>query len=147
MNLSREQQDIDAITYFLQEKMDIDVIFGPDEPNAYWRSEYAAISVNTKQRKRLQLYSLLHEAGHAIVRSNEKYEQFFPFGEKRESKSISRRVDVMREEVLAWEEGRELAISLGITLDLKLWHNFVKKNLFDYVRWAYDPVQFHKDTA
>jgi len=40
---------------------------------------------------------------------------------------------------MAWECGRELAMNLGIHIDPKLWHNFVKKNLFDYVVWASDP--------
>ena len=141
------QQDIDTVTYFLQEEMDIDVIFGCDETNAFWKGETSGISISTKQSKRLQLFSILHEAGHAIIRSNAKYQEFFPFGENRKSKSISRRVDVMREEVMAWEEGRELAFALGIELDLKLWHNFVKKNLFDYVKWAYDPEEFYKVTV
>ena len=147
MSVSDIQLDLDSVTYFLQEEMDIDVIFGHDEPNAFWKGDTPGISINTKQSKRLQLYSILHEAGHAIIRSNTKYQEFYPFGENRKSKSISRRVDVMREEVMAWEEGRELAAALGIKLDPKLWHNFVKKNLFDYVKWAYDPDEFCKDTV
>ena len=67
----------------------------------------------------------------------------FPYGQKHKNKSISRRVDVIREEVMAWEEGRELATDLGIDIDEKLWHNFIKKNLFDYVRWANDPKTFN----
>ena len=47
---------------------------------------------------------------------------------------------------MAWEEGLKLAHNLGIEIDLKLWHNFVKKNLFDYVKWAYDPDKFHAET-
>lgn len=147
MSMSEHQQDIDTVIYFLQEEMDVDVILGNDEPNAFWKGDTSGVSINTKQSKRLQLYSILHEAGHAIIRSNERYQDFFPFGENRKSKSISRRVDVIREEVMAWEEGRELALALGIELDLKLWHNFVKKNLFDYVKWAYNPDEFYKVTV
>ena len=137
------QEDIDTILYFLQEEMNIDVIFADDEPNAYWNNGHASISISTKQSKRLQLYSMLHEAGHAVIRSRDNYKEVFPYGKKIKNKSISRRVDVVREEVVAWEEGRKLADSLGIKLDLKLWHNFIKKNLFDYVRWAYDPESFN----
>ena len=141
--MERYQEDMDTVLYFLQEELDIDVIFAADEPNAYWRNGSTSISISTRQSKRLQLYSMLHEAGHAIIRINEKYEEIYPYGHKDKNKSIARRVDVLREEVMAWEEGRELAQVLKIELDLKLWHNFVKKNLFDYVRWAYDPEAFN----
>jgi hypothetical protein len=137
------QEDIDTVLYFLQEELGIDVVFANDEPNAYWHNGHASISISTKQSKRLQLYSMLHEAGHAIVRTNEEYQKIFPYGKKDKNKSISRRVDVLREEVVAWEEGRELAKVLKIKLDTERWHKFVKKNLFDYVRWAYDPKAFN----
>ncbi len=142
------QRDIDTVVAFLQEFLDADIIFDDNEPNGYWcdESSNVSVSINTKQNKRLQLYSLLHEAGHAIIRSEGKYNKVFPYGEKTKNKSVSRRIDVVREEVVAWEAGRELASDLGIGLDLKLWHNFVKKNLFDYVKWAYDPKKFKTET-
>tara|TARA_R110000823_G_scaffold272707_1_gene391941 strand:+ start:735 stop:1172 length:438 start_codon:yes stop_codon:yes gene_type:complete len=141
--MSLHQDDIDAVLYFLTEELNVDVVFDNDEPNAYWNSDRGIVSISTKQSKRLQLYTVLHEAGHAILRAGEFYDVRFPYGDKHQNKSIARRVDVIREEVMAWDEGEKLAFSLGITLDLKLWHNFVKKNLFDYVRWAYDPEAFY----
>jgi len=140
------QSELDCVIYFLLEEMDIDVMLASDEPNAYWKNGTVGISVNTSQSKRLQLYSLLHEAGHAIIREEPDYDSRFPYGNKFKNKSLARRVDVMREEVMAWEEGLKLAHNLGIEIDLKLWHNFVKKNLFDYVKWAYDPDKFHAET-
>ena len=60
-----------AVEAYLQEELGVDVTFGEDEPNAYWEDGGEGfVSINTKQSKRLQLYSLLHEAGHAIVRSS-----------------------------------------------------------------------------
>lgn len=137
------QEDIDTVLFFLVEDLDVTVIFDNNEPNAYWFDDSGAVSVSTRQSKRLQLYTILHEAGHAILRSDENYEDRFPYGKKPDNKSIARRIDVLREEVMAWEEGGKLAYSLGIKLDLRLWHNFIKKNLFDYVRWAYDPKAFY----
>ncbi len=137
------QEDIDTVLFFLVEDLDVTVIFDNNEPNAYWVDDSGAVSVSTRQSKRLQLYTILHEAGHAILRSDENYEDRFPYGKKPDNKSIARRIDVLREEVMAWEEGGKLAYSLGIKLDLRLWHNFIKKNLFDYVRWAYDPKAFY----
>ena len=137
------QEDLDTVEGYLVDELDAVVIFAGDELNAYWRNGHPTISICTSQPKRLQLYSLLHEAGHAIIRSKEDYEVRFPYGQKHKNKSISRRVDVLREEVMAWDQGEELAADLGIAIDQKLWHNFIKKNLFDYVRWAYDPETFY----
>ena len=142
--MSEYNEDIDTVMCYLEEDMDVPVVFDRDEPNAYWHNGHGTVSVSTRQTKRLQLYSLLHEAGHAIIRERKDYDEQFPYGKLHKNKSISRRIDVLREEVVAWECGRELASDLGIDLDQKLWHNFVKKNLFDYVRWVYDPLTFEK---
>ena len=136
------QEEIEVVEGYLVDALDAVVIFADDEPNAYWRNGHPTISICTKQSKRLQLYTILHEAGHAVIRSKENYEIKFPYGRQHNNKSISRRVDVLREEVMAWESGRELAWTLGIEIDEKLWHNFVKKNLFDYVVWANNPSAF-----
>jgi hypothetical protein len=140
------QQDIDTVEIFLVEVLDVNVVFGDDEPNAYWKPNgHACVSVSTKQRKRLQLYSILHEAGHALIRSGERYSTLYPYGGKEKSKTISRRVDVVREEVAAWDEGEKLAMKLGIKLDHHLWHNFYKKHLFEYIKWAIDPDDYKED--
>tara|TARA_R100000458_G_C8224035_1_gene207589 strand:- start:438 stop:875 length:438 start_codon:yes stop_codon:yes gene_type:complete len=139
------QEGISAVQIYLLEEMGVDTVFGPDELSAYWLNGGTTISINTKQNKRLQLYCILHEAGHAILRSQPDYETNFPYGDNRKNKSIARRIDVLREEVMAWEEGSKLAQGLGIELDSKLWHKFLKKNLFDYVRWAYDPESSNAD--
>ena len=139
------QEDINAVEGYLVDALDAVVIFAEDEPNAYWRNGHPTISICTKQSKRLQLYTILHEAGHALIRSKDNYDIRFPYGKLNKNKSISRRVDVLREEVMAWECGLELAADLGIEIDRKLWHNFVKKNLFDYVRWAHSPTAYRGD--
>ena len=63
------QEDIDTVEGYLVDELDAVVIFAGDELNAYWRNGHPTISICTSQPKRLQLYSLLHEAGHAIIRS------------------------------------------------------------------------------
>ena len=60
--MSLHQDDIDAVLYFLTEELNVDVVFDNDEPNAYWNSDRGIVSISTKQSKRLQLYTVLHEA-------------------------------------------------------------------------------------
>jgi hypothetical protein len=133
-------EDILAVEFYLLEELGVDVAFGEDEPNAFWEDDHEGfVSINTKQSKRLQLYSFLHEAGHAIIRSRENYDKLYPYGKKYKNKSISRRIDVLREEIEAWNEGERLSQRLSIVLDYSLWHNFMKKNLFEYSKWVQDP--------
>ena len=87
----------------------------------------------------------MHEAGHVVIREREEYETLYPYGQKDKSKTISRKVDVLREEVAAWDEGERIAQRLGINLDHRLYHNFYKKHLFEYVKWAYDPTTYGAD--
>jgi hypothetical protein len=140
------QHDIDAVEIYLIEEYGVDVIFGDDEENAYWKPNgHACVSINTNQRKRLQLYTILHEAGHVIIRSKDRYNKLYPYSQKDRSKTIARRIDVLREEVAAWDEGEKLAMRLGIRLDYRLYHNFHKKHLFEYVKWAYSPTTYGED--
>tara|TARA_Y100001938_G_C8019040_1_gene394224 strand:+ start:202 stop:654 length:453 start_codon:yes stop_codon:yes gene_type:complete len=143
---SQYQRDIDSVEIYLVEDLDITVVFGKEESNAYWKPNgHACVSVATNQCKRLQLYSILHEAGHAIIRANENYGKLYPYGEDDKSNTIRRRVDVIREECAAWDVGAELADYLGIELDYKRYHNFYKKHLFEYVKWAYDPTTYEAE--
>ena len=93
------------------------------------------------------MYSILHEAGHAIIRAREDYEKLYPYGEDDKSNTIRRRVDVVREECAAWDAGFELATYLNIEIDHKRYHNFYKKHLFEYVKWAYDPTTYEANNG
>ena len=76
MNDLQYQYDIDSVEIYLVEDLGITVVFGKDESNAYWKPDgNACVSIATNQCKRLQLYSILHEAGHAIIRAREDYEK------------------------------------------------------------------------
>ena len=139
------QDDIDAIESFLISDLDVHVIFGSEEPNAYWEDVSGiCISVNTNQSKKLQLYSILHEAGHAIVRRRDRYDVLYPYGRApKKNICISKRVDTLREEIAAWEEGEILANKFGMELNMSQWHKFMKKNIFEYIKWAYDPNNYN----
>ena len=148
MNDLQYQHDIDSVEIYLVEDLDITVVFGKDESNAYWKPNgNACVSIATNQCKRLQLYSILHEAGHAIIRAREDYEKLYPYGEDDKSNTIRRRVDVVREECAAWDAGFELATYLNIEIDHKRYHNFYKKHLFEYVKWAYDPTTYEANNG
>jgi len=75
-----------------------------------------------------QLFVLLHEAGHVILRADEDFDKMFP-GSK------TSKIEILKEEVIAWEEARKLADKLQIPLG-KDWEIHVRQAIMKYVHWV-----------
>ena len=132
------QDDMDHLEGYLADKYDVFISFGYDEPNAC-SEEDKIITINTRQHLETRLYTLLHEAGHIILYEEYDHTGLFPHiihqpFKKRFSKASA--VDVVRNEVLAWEAAFELAVNLGIKVNNKKWNNIRKKCLYEYCKWA-----------
>ena len=85
-------------------------------------------TINNLKDREHQLFVLLHEAGHVILRANENFNEMFP-------DINTSRIEVLKEEVMAWEEARKLSIKLSIQLDEK-WNTHVRQAIMKYVRWV-----------
>jgi hypothetical protein len=105
------------------------------------------VTISTRQGAEKQLYSLLHECGHILVQSNEtRYNKKFPAQAKRNcylshrqlEKSRKYKVDVISEEIEAWERGKSLANRLGIYIDEDKFNEIKVACIFTYVEWATD---------
>lgn len=103
------------------------------------------ITVNTRQGIEKQLYSLLHECGHILVRKNNKsFAQDYPNQHKAEAypsqrryeKSKQYKTDVIMEEVEAWRRGYKLAKRLNININKKNYDNLARECLYSYIKWA-----------
>jgi len=123
----------------LLKDLDVTVEYTDDCTNNYFYYEEGIIEIGSKQPLMIQLYSLLHEAGHAYLRDSKYFVQRKE-GLKRYRRSY--RVDVLREEIMAWENGYNLAADLGIPIDTKEWNKFRTSSLFKYIVWAYDPRNY-----
>jgi hypothetical protein len=81
-----------------------------------------------------QLYSLLHECGHVVVRTKKDYKSRFRATNAREAGTLLREtnrsiVEQIEEEILAWREGYALAQKLNIDL--------IEKDFYQYgFRWV-----------
>ena len=93
------------------------------------------IGINTTHTKEIQLFCLLHEAGHLILRRREDFQESYPHVDK-EGKTQLSRIDTIKEEMDAWREGRNLATLLGIEINDKKWDKYWKHQVYRYVRWA-----------
>ena len=104
------------------------------------------ISISTRQGIENQLYTLLHECGHILVQSNHTmYAKRYPATAKlnictgvnrRLEKSKKYKVDVISEEIEAWQRGKKLAERLGIYINEDKFNEIMNKCIFTYVEWA-----------
>jgi hypothetical protein len=120
---------IDNVVAHLKIEHDIDVVFDDDELGAYYH-DAGIIGVNTNETLQEQLYVLLHEAGHAILKiEHKKYLETC-------DETLQGKLSLLREEMEAWKEGRTLAEDMGIPINEGTWAMFCKQNLEDYIEWA-----------
>ena len=120
---------IDNVVAHLKIEHDIDVVFDDDELGAYYH-DAGIIGVNTNETLQEQLYVLLHEAGHAILKiEHKKYLETC-------DETLQGKLSLLREEMEAWKEGKALAEDMGIPINEGTWAMFCKQNLEDYIEWA-----------
>ncbi len=120
---------IDNIVAYLLDEYDVDVVFGDDEIGTYSR-EAKVIGINDTDTEERQLFILLHEAGHAILKiEHKKYLETC-------DQTLQGKLSLLREEMEAWKEGRSLAEKMGIRINEGTWAVFCKQNLEDYIDWA-----------
>lgn len=116
-----------SVEVFLAEVYDVVVDFDPLGMDEYWIDDQL-ITINDMKSVQHQLFVLLHEAGHVILRNNPDFDKMFP-GSK------TSKVEILKEEVLAWEEARKLAEELRIPLGRE-WEVHVRQAIMKYVHWV-----------
>lgn len=93
-----------------------------------------------------QCYLLLHELGHwELMKDWNLYKQNYQFtaiGEEfacekiyKYRRRIAYKVDIMREEFSAWEEGKKLATKLNINIDELDYDRYSISPLFSYIKY------------
>ena len=98
------------------------------------------IEINTRQNYPSRLHSLLHEAGHVLIRKQrgKSFYECFPH-QKLGGASVrgnkKHRLDVIREEILAWEKAESLAETLSIELNFNVWNRHRHNALLTYMEW------------
>tara|TARA_B100000676_G_C17925005_1_gene757640 strand:- start:152 stop:631 length:480 start_codon:yes stop_codon:yes gene_type:complete len=132
------EAQIQTVVDYLEDECDIAVEFG-GKLNAFFYDD-ELITISNRQSPTSKLFTLLHEAGHYLLR--EQYDQFPVRPNKREPKSY--RIDVLHEEFLAWDRGLELASELGLMINDEDWRKITHKHLYDYISWAKNPKDFRR---
>ena len=135
----KSKKYLDKIESFLYNEYSITVDYSTVFEDCYYHDS-AVIEINTRQNYTSRVHSLLHEAGHAIMRTRDKkqWSRMFPYmknGSGYVRGDIKHRIDVFREEVLAWEEAEKLATNLNIKLDPEVYARHRTDALKTYSDW------------
>tara|TARA_Y100000361_G_scaffold140613_1_gene144904 strand:+ start:272 stop:664 length:393 start_codon:yes stop_codon:yes gene_type:complete len=121
------EDDMAAIEAYLADVHNVVVDYDPLGLDEYWIDD-GVVTINDTRSKQEQLFVLLHEAGHVIVRNHPEFARMCPSGN-------TSKIEVLKEEVFAWEEARKLAILLNIPLGDK-WTRHVRQAIMRYVHWV-----------
>ena len=134
---------IDRVRSFLEIEYDLQVVFEQDGETALFHERRGIIPgdfivVNNRVTRQRQLYLLLHEAGHVLLRECEReHKRRYPaavINSKRATRA--HKIDILREEVMAWEKGREIASDFQVPIDDSVWHSMVTSALYKYLEWS-----------
>lgn len=81
------------------------------------------------------LWSMMHEVGHHLLHSKRDYNRRFWRTAQTSAHVVDKvsGVQLMKEEILAWEEGFKWAKSLGIEVDQVAYDKFAAKYLMNYM--------------
>jgi len=141
MKLSREEEllwyTLEQLEVYLTGELDIVVDYDSSGFDEFWHNDgtgdAGTISINSSHPLSEQVNILAHEAGHVLLRADKKHTFYFP---DQSSDSDVGRIEVFREEVLAWEKGRELLENLKLFYKVESWRQSYRKSLLNYVKWV-----------
>jgi len=116
-------------------------VFGKwDEDAFYDKDKEIVYSLRTKEKKH-QMYSLLHECGHALAFDSKSYKDNFPnlAAIRFKTSRVSKRRNVVKCETIAeewdaWHRGFKLARRLGIEVNKEHYFDYASRNVMTYVR-------------
>ena len=135
------KKSLNRVEHFLLENYEVYVEYGPDLSDQFL-DDANLVEINDKQDYRSRLCILLHEAGHVVLRRRLTEKQFrksFPAMKKAFRdlrRNTAHRIDVLREEVLAWEEALQIAKSLKIKLNSEHFNKQRERALLSYAQWV-----------
>jgi Zn-dependent peptidase ImmA (M78 family) len=123
----------------IKKRLEVCTGYGVD---AYYHDERHVVYDKKLRQKKHQIYSLLHECGHALAfQSKQSYKNNFPTLHKhrfKEAKINKRRnlfkVETIIEEWDAWRRGFALSERLDLDLNQEDYYNYASRWVMTYVR-------------
>ena len=100
------------------------------------------VVLSTRQSTQNQLFSILHECGHLLIRSNKKkYKAEYPLLNKFEENETSIKplrffIEETKEEILAWDKGWKLARQMKFIIEEKKYRHYAATCVMTYMAVA-----------
>jgi hypothetical protein len=140
MNKQETEEAIENLVQILTEK-GVKITFAPDSVNAYF-PVLNEIVVNSKQNYSSRYYTILHETGHFLLRQQSDFSSKYLLDHSHGSKNKSSRIDVLREEIAAWDKALQFVQESNLPHDKDRWDYYSKKYIYQYARWTVNPKAF-----
>lgn len=106
--------------------------------------ETSTVTLFPNPNQEYLLYTLLHECGHIVIGNYDTYKKEFKSltiadSDSRHVRSNIYRYKKLKEEMDAWEAGKNIAKELGIRLNKEKYDKYAAKWFMTYVKWYSDP--------
>ena len=103
--------------------------------------EEKIVQIDSRQHAESRFYTLLHEAGHVLIRQGWKqfhadHPMYASSGDGRNVRCRAYRVSLVAEECEAWKRGRRLAKRLGLFVYDKKYDQISIECLMSHIQWA-----------
>ena len=135
--LWEEQKNKIILYLYDQTGREICIEESANSDNAYYPEENT-ISLCSRQNFVSRLHTLLHESGHVLLR----FERQVPLVRLKSGiPNKNERIDILREEVLAWSRGKAIASEMNIIIDNEKYEQHCRKHIYDYINWVLQPRQ------
>ena len=120
---------------FLKENHNVEVVQEPGVDDA-WYSMLNLIYINQNLKYRERLFTLLHEAGHALIDNEIRQRDILCFNKNTPHKIRSKKsfVHTLNEEILAWNYGKEISKCLEFKIEYNKLEDYMTDCIMSYTR-------------
>ena len=122
MNKRNSNKDIEKVERYLED-LGIEVHYSAEVSDSFCDLYWYEIHIPQSETEEFILFSLLHEGGHFLVEAHDLFES-----------DVDDDIDIIVNEVLAWEAGLDIAESCELNIDMKSYYNTAKESLEKYIK-------------
>jgi hypothetical protein len=116
-----------------------------DDDESFYDTKNQVIHLNRRESPKTQYYIVLHELGHHLVRTNPNFSNLYPNSKSGICESVKtqkNRLDVVREEVSAWEHVYKIAEENSFEMDYAHYSSLMFQSLSNYFIWFKNPKKY-----
>ena len=122
MNKKGLKTSIGKVEDYLDD-LGIQVCYSDEVSDSFCDLYWYEIHIPASETQEFILFSLLHEGGHFLVEAHDLFDS-----------EVEDDIDIIINEVLAWESGLDIAESCELDIDMKSYYNTAKESLEKYIK-------------